>query len=363
MSYNGNLPETIRFGRGVRFQLKDMLIPGRTLFICGAHSEARIEAEWLDSGIGFDLVIVPGELPLAKLESILVLARKCGYRNIIGWGGGSAMDCAKAVAALLEAPGCAADYFYGRVQLPGRSNRMILIPTTAGTGAEITSNSVICDHATGIKQSLRGAGMSADAALCDPDLLENTPPPVIASAGFDALTQALESFTSLRATELTRQIALSAAKLLLDFLEAAFDGDSSALDGVARGSMLTGIAFASSGLGAVHGLAHPLGSILHIPHGRCCAILLLPVLRRNCGEFPELFTQLACGLGFADSGALFEKIGNLQKKFGIAFNFREYSLKEEHYGFVVKNCRSGSMKCNPKNFTDEEIIALLEELS
>ena len=363
MSYLGNLPEMIRFGRGVRFQLKDILFPGRTLFICGTHSEERIDAEWKDSGIKFDLVTVSGELPLAELENILVMARKLNYRNFIGWGGGSAMDCAKAVAAIADAPGRAADYFYNKLQLPGRNNRMILIPTTAGTGAEITSNSVICDRKTGIKQSLRGAGMTADAALCDPDLLEESPASVIAAAGFDALTQALESFTSLKATELTRQISLSATKALFSTLESAFDGDPSALDELARGSMLTGIAFASSGLGAVHGLAHPLGSILNIPHGMCCAILLLPVLRSNCGEFPELFTQLAHGLGFADHDAMFDRIRCLQMKFGIASNFQTYGLDAGHYDFVVKNCRSGSMKCNPKEFSDEEITALLEELS
>lgn len=363
MSYNGNLPEIIRFGRGVRFLLENFLLPGKALFICGRHSVKRIRDEWENPGVDFEIVTVSGELPLDELENILSFARRFDCRNFIGWGGGSAMDCAKAVAALVEAPGTAADYFYNRAQLPGRDNRMILIPTTAGTGAEITSNSVICDHLTGIKQSLRGAGMTADAALCDPDLLENTPSSVIAAAGFDALTQALESFTSLKATELTRQISLSAAKCIFSTLENAFDGEPSALDELARGSMLTGIAFASSGLGAVHGLAHPLGSILNIPHGTCCAILLLPVLRLNCREFPELFTQLARGLGFANYDAMFDKISYLQNKFSIASNFRSYGLGACHYDFVVKNCRSGSMKCNPKLFTDEEIITFLEELS
>ena len=363
MSYNGNLPEIIRFGRGVRFQLENSLLSGKTLFICGRHSVSRIKNEWGNSGIDFETVTVSGELPLDELENILSFARKLDCRNFIGWGGGSAMDCAKAAAALTDAPGIAADYFYNRAQLPGRDNRMILIPTTAGTGAEITSNSVICDRKTGIKQSLRGAGMTADAALCDPDLLEESPASVIAAAGFDALTQALESFTSLKATELTRQISLSAAKCLFDALEKAFDGESSALDELARGSMLTGIAFASSGLGAVHGLAHPLGSILNIPHGECCAILLLPVLQRNCREFPELFTQLAQGLGFASCDVMFDNIRYLQTKFGIASNFKSYRLAVCHYDFVVKNCRSGSMKCNPKYFTDEEVISLLEELS
>ena len=91
--------------------------------------------------------------------------------------------------------------------------------------------------------------------------------------------------------------------------------------------------------------------------------VLLPVLKRNCGEFPELFTQLAHGLGFADYDAMFDKICYLQDKFGIVSNFKAYGLDAGHYDFVLKNCRSGSMKCNPKNFTDTDVTTLLEELS
>ena len=363
MLYQGNLPETIDFGRGVRFKLKDKLLPGKTLFICGRHSRSRIVEEFGRIMPDFEVAVVSGELPLDELENILSFARKIKCVNFIGWGGGSALDCAKAVAALAEAPGAAEDYFYNRVQLPGRNNRMILIPTTAGTGAEITSNSVICDRQTRIKQSLRGTGMTADAALCDPDLLENTPAAILGASGFDALTQALESFTSLKANVLTRQISLCAAKLLLNSLEKAFDGVSGALDDLAQGSMLTGIAFASSGLGAVHGLAHPLGSLLNIPHGECCAILLLPVLERNCRVLPELFAELACGLGYASSDALFMELRRMRDKFGISSDFKKYGLDAGHYDFVVKNCRSGSMKCNPVEFPDTEILRLLEELS
>ena len=363
MLYQGNLPVTIRFGRRVRFQLQDELLPGKVLFICGRHSVARIKDEWGNSGIDFEIMTVSGELPLHELENILQTSRQLECRNFIGWGGGSVMDCAKALAALNDAPGIAEDYFYNRAQLPGRNNRMILIPTTAGTGAEITPNSVICDHKTGIKQSLRGAGMTADAALCDPELLENSPPAVIAGAGFDALTQALESFTSIKATVLTRQVALTAAALLLNSLEAAFNGDNSALDDLARGSMLTGIAFAASGLGAVHGLAHPLGSLLGVPHGECCAILLLPVLKYNCERVPQIFAELANGLGLASPEALWEKISALQNRLGLQNSFRAAGLKREHYDFVVKNCRSGSMKCNPVELPDSDIMLLLEKLS
>lgn len=363
MSYSAAIPEDIRFGQGVRYGLKDRLLPGKVLFICGRHSQAQIVREWNSAGIDFDVMTVSGELPLNELEDILTAVRKKNYRNFIGWGGGSALDCAKAVAALADAPGCAEDYFYGRRQLPGRKNRLILIPTTAGTGAEITSNSVICDRKTGIKQSLRGAGMSADAALCDPELLTGTPAAVMASSGFDALTQALESFTSVKSNALTRQLSAAAAMLILKNLEAACAGDDpAALENMARGSMLTGIAFAQSGLGAVHGLAHPLGSRCNVPHGVCCAILLLPVLRMNSEAAPELFEELARSCGYPDTETLFRTIADMQKRLSIPADFRKYGLKRSDFDFIIANCRSGSMKCNLREMTDDELAEFLEKM-
>ena len=116
MLYQGNLPETIDFGRGVRFKLKDKLLPGKTLFICGRHSQNRIAEEFGDFGMDFEVAVVSGELPLDELENILDFARKIKCVNFIGWGGGSALDCAKAIAAMVDAPGGAADYFYGKLQ-------------------------------------------------------------------------------------------------------------------------------------------------------------------------------------------------------------------------------------------------------
>lgn len=364
MLYSGEVPEIIRFGRGVHKMWQELLLPGKVLFICGRHSLARINDAAKSAEADFHCAAVSGELPLHELEEILKSVREGGFTNIIGWGGGSAMDGAKAVAALLDAPLPAEEYFYCRAEAAPRQNRLILIPTTAGTGAEITANAVIRDQRTNIKQSLRGKNMTADAALVDPELLETAPAEVTASAGFDALTQALESFTSAKASALTQQLAATAAQLILENLEVACSTRApAAFDAVARGSMLTGIAFASSGLGAVHGLAHPLGSLLNIPHGECCAILLLPVLRRNAEFFPELFDGLARAAGFPGKEELFRKTAELQRKLGIAENFRAYGLKETDFPFIIANCRSGSMKCNRYNYSNDELAILLKELT
>ena len=177
------------------------------------------------------------------------------------------------------------------------------------------------------------------------------------------MTQALESFLSLKGDALTRQIALSAAEYLFRSLAPACRMEISALPDVARGSMLAGIAFASSGLGAVHGIGHPAGSIMHIPHGICCAILLPAVLQYNLPACRERFAELAGGLGFTSPEALIAEVIRLRKETGLPENFTMYGFSGDFIPFIVQNCRSGSMKCNPRPMDDEEVAELLRSLA
>ena len=186
------------------------------MIICGRHSAGRLEKELLPRLNGkAEIFCVPAEIPLSFVAKAVSVAENMRCSAVVGWGGGSAMDAAKAVAALMYAPESVENYFYCRAAAPERKTFLALLPTTAGTGAEVTANAVLCDEKTGIKQSLRTPGMSADAALVDPELLMDAPPGVIAASGMDALTQALESFVSSKATSFTKQLALNSAALLL----------------------------------------------------------------------------------------------------------------------------------------------------
>jgi alcohol dehydrogenase class IV len=127
--------------------------------------------------------------------------------------------------------------------------------------------------------------------------------------------------------------------------------------------MQTGMAFAASGLGAVHGIGHPAGSIMHIPHGVCCAILLPAVLKFNLPACRERFEELARALDFASPEALISEVIRLRREVGLPENFRSYGFQDEYIPFIVKNCRSGSMKCNPRAMSDDEAAALLKELA
>ena len=365
MKFEIDLPGDIRFARKCRFALPSLLPEGNVLFICGKHSVERIKKEMLPLLNGRKVIVsadFSGEPLLSEVESVLSLARKENVQAVIGWGGGSAMDGAKAVAALLHEKQSVAEYFYGRTVAGERKVFFAALPTTAGTGAEVTANAVLTDSSNNIKQSLRTPGMAPDIALVDPELVEECPFSVMAASGFDALTQAIEGFISLKATTLTKRFAASAARDIFLNLEQACNHIPQAVDAVTQGSLNAGIGLSKSGLGAVHGIGHPLGSLLHVPHGVCCGTLLVEVLRFNAQTVENQLDELAASADLSNGAVLIEKIAELRKKLNIPENFSSFGLKPEHFDFIIRNCRSGSMKSNPREMTDDDVKHLLEKM-
>lgn len=368
MIFELEMPARALFGRGVRFELFSALKPGKTLLLCGKHSTARIESEkarlfpagttlLLQSGF-------PAEAPLDELEKLLTFARREKVDSIVAWGGGSCIDAAKAAAALLNAPMSAAEAFRTSASLPKHTCFFAALPTTAGTAAEMSPNAVIHDPETGIKKSLRGEGMFADLALIDPELLDDAPDPVIFGAGFDALTQGIESAISRKSDNLSRLVAIEGAYLSFFGLKAASAGDRSPAisDMLCRGSMLTGAAFVRSGLGAVHGIGHPVSGLRGVPHGVCCGILLPVMLKRNleCARFA--LKELALRFGIDTPERLIEEIEVLRSECQIPADFKPWGVRHEDIPFIVANCRSGSMKCNPRELSDAEVQQIMESL-
>ena len=366
MEYIFSLPETVIVERKVRYKVADYLVPGNILIISGKHSQNIIKNDVLASLEKFGEVTLfsdmPGELPLSFLENVLAIARKKKVTNIIGWGGGSAIDAAKAVAALIELEGSCEDYFYDVLTPQVRTNNLIALPTTAGTGAEVTANAVIWDEKTNIKKSLRTPKMTPDVALIDPELLYNSPERVIASAGFDALTQAIESYISVKSDAVTEQLAFSGIALLINNLTLAIKGNLPAYDLIARGSVTTGMAFSRSGLGAVHGIAHPLGSIRHVPHGVACAILLPTILEWNMQKAGEKIQQLAFALGYKGASDFIAKLVELRNNCNLPSFVDGEKLTRAERDFIIKECRSGSMKCNPRFLSDNDVDSILDHI-
>jgi alcohol dehydrogenase class IV len=301
---------------------------------------------------------------LGTVDTLVRLARGVAAEAIVGVGGGSVIDAAKAAAVLAPLEGSVTEYFRGESEITAPGLPYVAMPTTAGTGAEITRNAVLTDPEAGVKRSLRSPHMVPAAALIDPELTTTMPPALTAHSGLDALTQAVESYTSLRSNAVSRPLAIEAIQRLFSALPAAYrDGSHrEARTTVAEGSLLSAMAFSQSGLGAVHGLAHPIGHILNLPHGLTCAVLLPHILRWNEPACHRELEALAAAIGGRSAEDFIEAVTQLCHTLGIPSTFAELGLDKQHVAPIVANCRSGSMAANPKPMSDEDVRELLGRL-
>lgn len=283
-------PRAVVFGRGVRHELpaRAAALGRRALWVTGSRPErhAELRAALERAGVALTSITVQGEPTTTVAESALAAARVFGVELVIAVGGGSVIDLGKAVAALLTNAGAPLDYLevVGRGRaLAAPSAPFIAVPTTAGTGAEVTRNAVLAVPGERVKVSLRSPHMLPSVALVDPELTVGLPKEITASTGLDALTQLLEPFVSVSPNPLTdgfcRDGLPRAARALR---RACADGsDVAAREDMALASLLGGLALANAKLGAVHGLAGPIGGAFDAPHGAVCARLLPLVVRTN----------------------------------------------------------------------------------
>jgi alcohol dehydrogenase class IV len=299
-------------------------------------------------------------------------ARAAGCDHVIAFGGGSAIDAGKAIAALLTNDGVLLDYLevIGRGQpLPITPAPCIAIPTTAGTGAEVTRNAVLASSAHRVKVSLRSPLMLPRAAIIDPELTLGPPVHLTASTGLDALTQLIEPFLSCRANPMVDALCREAIPRVARSLRRACEhpDDLAARTDMALASLFGGLALANAGLGAVHGFAGPIGGMFPAPHGAVCAALLPHVLDvnaralrergpgldslRRCEEIAFLLTGKA--LATAPDGVRW--IRDLVQELQMP-GLRAFGLAEADRQEVVEKARhASSMKANPLPLTESEL--------
>ena len=384
-SYTIHTPRDIVFGPGSASKLASHLPSGarRVLIVAGKHA-----AETDAKAIAGDLTAAGHEVRIfadtmaepspGAVDKAANAIREFDADAVVAVGGGSVIDTAKAAAALSRLDGNCIEYFNGARELVVNDRPFVAaMPTTSGTGAEMTNNSVLTDPATQIKKSIRHPGMTANLAIVDPDLTANCPRGVTVESGLDALVQGIEAFVSPKGTEYTRALAFVASKKLFHALKRIVRGswmpddaepepDAVFRADMAEGSMLAGMAFAHAGLGAVHGLAHPVGSLLHVPHGVSCAILMTPVFQFNMNACGRLYAELAHAFlpkePRPDAALFISAMRELSLGLGVPDHLRDYGLAEEHLPFIVANCRSNSMKNNPELMSDEQAETLLRSL-
>lgn len=360
--YAFNFPVRVIFGRGKRALLHDELsLFNKKLLICGNHFKCSdVFRQLFGNRNDYIIHVCPGTEPtLAMVQDALDTARANKVDAVAAIGGGSVMDIGKSVAALLYQQEDIREYFYCRAEFKAPRVFFCALPTSAGTGAEVTPNSVITDELNNIKQSLRGKACGVDLAIVDPELTYSCSTHIVQQSGMDSLTQAIEGAISNKANNVTFAWSMQAFKLVFDNLENACQGDLNAKDAVSEGTMIGAMAFMYSGLGAVHGLAHPIGSLYHLPHGLICGILLVRILKINS----EFLAAAAKNYYGPDGTAqkLIADIQTLADKMAIPRDLKGIIQKKD-FDFILKNCRSGSMKCNPVALSDDDIINVLEDL-
>ncbi|MBL9041066.1 MAG: iron-containing alcohol dehydrogenase [Myxococcales bacterium] len=379
------------FGRGEHRRAAGLAAGlGRRVFlVTGAASLAKsgvlasLTASLAERAEHIEHVTVSAEPTVDQADSLAKQCQAAGCQVVLAVGGGSVLDVGKAVAALATNAGAGIDYLedVGRgtpralaeVPLP-----VVAVPTTAGSGSEVTRNSVLKVPELQVKRSLRSDLMIPKVAIVDPDLLTTAPQRVAASAGMDALTHLIEGYLSTGAQPLTDALALRGIRLLwqaLHRLADCFRGRLASLhpdmyEQLALTSLWGGIVLANAGLGAVHGLVAPLGGLCNVAHGDGCACLLPATFRVNAqallsrqpqspararlAEIVQLLTE-----GSDDVDAAVERLASLRKELGI-LGLADQGARQRQFEQVVRQARGGSMRSNPIVLTDEELHLILE---
>ena len=384
------LPRII-FGPGTLIRVADLAAGfGRSaLLVTGAETLDRCTAwpalreAFAQKQITWKQVHIPGEPSPDLIDSLVTAHSGDPIDVVIGIGGGSALDAAKAIAGLLRPGNSVRDHLEGvGPELPylGPTTPFIAVPTTAGTGSEATKNAVLSEGgAQGFKKSFRDERLVAEWAVIDPDLLATCPPAIIAANGMDAFTQLLESFVSTRANPLTDALALDGLTRVRDSLLAWFN-DPLSPDAapyradMAYAALLSGITLAQVGLGSVHGLAAPLGAFFPISHGVACGTLVAEATRINIEALRARMPDSTALTKYAIVGRLLARDPHLSNQDALTAlistlenwtqamalpRLSAFSIDEEAIPPLVANGRGSSMKTNPIVLTDAEIAALL----
>ena len=353
---------------------------GRKALVVTGANPARAEgliASLAKEGITADVFPVSHEPTVATVTAGSELARSKSCDLIIGFGGGSAIDAAKAIAALVTNPGDVLEYLevIGQAKpLAAPAAPCIAVPTTAGTGAEVTRNSVLFSPEHKVKVSLRNSSMLPRIAWIDPALTLNLPPALTASTGLDALTQLIEPYVSSRANPFTDSLCLEGLRRASASLKTAVrDGSNvKAREEMSVASLFSGLALANAGLGAVHGFAAVIGGMFRAPHGAICAALLAPAMDINVRASRDRRTDDATLHRYTTVARVLTQNPQAGIEEGIAWirelvtelripRLAEYGIAAGDFSEISeKAALASSMKANPLPLTSSERLEILQ---
>jgi alcohol dehydrogenase len=394
--YDFIAPSKIVFGWGRRAELGRLVLPlgCRALLVWGSKTlqqngtSAALIASLTTAGVEPVELAYVGREPLVEdVDAAVARWHELGGKSddcIVAVGGGSAIDLAKAVAALATNRGSETvrDYLEGvgrGLQIVEPPLAVVALPTTAGTGSEATKNSVISSYDPPFKKSLRSDQMVPRLVIVDPELTVSLPPSTTAHTGMDAITQLIESYISCRARPLPQALALSTLPKAVAALPVAFaEGrNRAAREVLAHAALVSGMCLANAGLGLAHGVAAALGVHCRIPHGLACAVMLPVALAANREVSQARLAELGRALGSAvgevaagedaagDAAAadFFDRqIQALCRTVGVPRRLRELGVDRALIPTLARESRGNSMSANPRQISDDELLEILEQV-
>ena len=322
--------------------------------------------------VGLLFTLFDGVEPDPRIEVVeksVALAKKEGIDLIIGFGGGSSLDIAKVTSIMITNPG-KIDSFFGIDLVPNSGVPVILVPTTAGTGSEVTPIAILSDSREKLKKGIVSPYLFPEVAIVDPKLTIGLPPTVTASTGMDALVHAIEAYYSVNSTDFTDLLAYRAMELLSKNLRIAYANGENVIarSNMMEGSLLAGMAFANAGVGAVHAFAYPLGGEFHIAHGLANTLMLPYVMRYNIignpykfGQMIKAFGEKVEGISELDRAEMAVKfVERLSDDLRVPRKLRDVGIPED----AIPRLAEAAMKVtrllanNPRKITLEDAVAI-----
>lgn len=380
MNYRFSAKPYFEFGSGVRTHtakyLKELGTSGRVMIVCGRHLQRSGMAEQFVQNIrqaGFEPVVFSEckpDCPSDVIRSGVAYAREMQVGAVVAVGGGSALDTGKAIAIMLDHDGDILDYCGARDLFHNKRTRpLIAIPSTCGTGSEVTDGGVVFDEKAGLKVSYWDWRAAPDIALIDVEMLDGLPKHLLAATAMDAMSHAVETFTSRQHNPISDAMALGAISgLARNLLPAYQDGNTQAKELVFTASTMAGMAFNRSGVHIGHAISHALGAVTHIHHGAACAMALPFVVSSQAQYMPDRMQRLADALGIpqdkqkSPGQAVAERFVQLNQLLGIYSQTHCKASDEELEKVVRLTMEDGHLDLAPAAITPEELKRYLRPL-
>jgi alcohol dehydrogenase len=373
MNWDYIQPVKIKFGKGRISEVKDIarelnaergLLVADPFFFTNGLAEKIVRKS--DGMIVASFGDISPNPDVTEVDACAEIIREKNIGFVVALGGGSSMDCAKAAASIALTEDSIRRYHGTGLAMPMEHLPLIAVPTTAGTGSEVTCVSVLTDHANGKKSPIVSDGFFPSYAVIDPELTYTMPPKVTAGTGIDVLAHALEGFWSRGHQPVCDACAEHAADLVFKYLYKAYlnPTDEEAREKMCEASLIAGLAFTLPKTTASHACSFPLTNIHHIPHGEACGMTLDYFAKINAkGKEGARIDEFARKLGFKDTFDMADEIHRLKEKMGLRNDLKDLHLSEEEIAELVRVSRHPNLYNNPVEITDEMLDEMYHSLA